>query len=143
MPNITYQKYIGEDCKIAAKLALEHVLYVPGWMLKDHLISLIDYENYQTNCIFLACIPPTLHVGLNISAGRDIPIGIGYLCSGTGMYFVKQEYRRQGIGTRLFQLIDQFCQDREYSRQYNFGGEQNPGGSAFFDAMLKPEKVTA
>lgn len=74
-------------------------LYVQGWLIRDW----IDYPAciemialYSENNVWVGCAIKTCHASVNV-----------------GVY-VKPEYRRRGIGTKLFRIIAQNYNDITY-----------------------------
>lgn len=78
----------GEDCKIAADIALKNRLYVSGWSLSGYLIDVRKGRKTDTR--------------IALAYKDNKPVGVSLQMSyGLTMCFTKKAYRRQGIGRQL------------------------------------------
>jgi len=71
-----------------AKLALTHRLFVNGWMLREELLYAVDY--------------PKLY-DIKLEYKNKKPVAVALLTKSDGLVsvFVRKEWRRKGLGTKL------------------------------------------
>lgn len=101
-----------------ARVALEHYLYVDGWLLSDLLLDV--QERYQMGIdVMLECV-------------NGNPIGVITVerTSRECMVFVKPEHRRKGIGRRLVERAKMRHGD------ITSYGEGEEGSLEFFEETL-------
>lgn len=78
----------GEDCKIAASIALQNRLYVSGWALSGYLVDIKKGKRLNTR--------------IALAYEESKPVGVCLQMSyGLTMCFTKKAHRRQGIGKQL------------------------------------------
>jgi ribosomal protein S18 acetylase RimI-like enzyme len=100
---LSYKIAIDSNEKILfAQLAIKNRLFVPGWYLRKSLIDLMTSDNNTYYDIEL-CFYGNQPVGICI---------IDYeLFKDLTMFYVKPNYRRNGIGTKLLQIAKNLNND--------------------------------
>lgn len=91
---MTYKTYKNVDVREAARIALNAKLFVPGWCLREDLNWLCYPEHASENFIIVLAFN---------KLGN--PIGICSFNHNQISVFVKRDYRRIGIGSKLISLI--------------------------------------
>ena len=102
----------------ACELALQHKLYVKGWVLQYSLIGIKNNpENRKGAAIAMA------YEG-------DIPVGIAIVHFRSIASFVKPKYRRKGIGTELVNLLKKNMKSSDFNNLE--AGLGIPGSNEFW-----------
>lgn len=94
--------------QINADIAIRNKLFMPGWVLSSTLKSIRNnWDNYYVNCVVNLHYEDEKPVGvvvMRMPVDKSIPECNGF--KPEVQIFVKKQYRRKGIGTKLISSLN-------------------------------------
>jgi len=92
----TYRRNL-QRIKEGVAIALSNRLYVPGWVMSDSLRTV--HQLKLGGLYFKDYLPDLLLIGFV----DDVPVSCAWVQDGHIMLFVRVRYRRQGIGSKMYE----------------------------------------
>jgi GNAT superfamily N-acetyltransferase len=90
--------YAGSEAPEGASLALQHRLYINGWMLSSRLESVVEGNYRGAVAVATKDGAPVAVVLVRIARDGKSPLDIAAYC--------KPAYRRQGISSQLIKALE-------------------------------------
>lgn len=112
-----------------AKDCLDNHLYVKGWYLVKHLEALYYFSNKDWKRLGVK------RYDIVVAYYDDVPVGVMTLSDEYFNTFIKDNFRKRGIGTALYKKMIEIT-DRDYKNIPMIKGGK--GSMEFFDSLKHP-----